>query len=185
MPFTRKLQTISAAAVLAASTIVAAPAEAGSFGLRGSGLIGGLALGLLAASAARGQGTSSQYEVYELPQEEVLEREVRIRRVEPRQPRQVRASRPPQVAPQRQTAGTGNWAAVVRSCGESLADATRPYGNTRVVLATTGEPKRGRDGSLSAPVDARLEYTRQGGREVRQARVTCRADARGRIVSYR
>jgi hypothetical protein len=42
---------------------------------------------------------------------------------------------------------------------------------------------RSPEGGIALPIDARVEYTREGRTQVRQARVTCRMDAVGRVVA--
>jgi hypothetical protein len=48
-----------------------------------------------------------------------------------------------------------------------------------------GREARTRSGSVDLPVIARIEYARDGKKQVRQARVTCKLDPKGRVVAFR
>jgi hypothetical protein len=72
---------------------------------------------------------------------------------------------------------------VVQACRQGIVAAARPYGVVRVDAASAGAARRGPGGDLIAPVEMRMVYARAGGYEARQARVTCRIDARtGRVA---
>ena len=60
--------------------------------------------------------------------------------------------------------------------------AAAPLGATRVEAASAGPQKRLRDGSVMAPVEMRILYSRLFEYEVRQATLTCKIDPRGKIV---
>jgi hypothetical protein len=79
----------------------------------------------------------------------------------------------------------GTPPAVVRACHEAIASAAAPLGAVRVRAASAGPLRRLRSGTLSAPVEVRIHYARQGGIEVRQARIRCRLDARGRVTEVK
>jgi hypothetical protein len=72
---------------------------------------------------------------------------------------------------------------ILAACRAALAEAAEPYGATKVDVAVTGAPRKSSDGGLSAPVEARIVYSRSGRVQVRQARVTCQFDAGGQVVA--
>jgi hypothetical protein len=71
----------------------------------------------------------------------------------------------------------------VRACGATLAASSRRYGGTKATVVGTGPLVRTENGNVTAPIKARLEFARQGGREVRQAGLLCRLNARGQVVA--
>lgn len=71
---------------------------------------------------------------------------------------------------------------VVRACRTAIASAAAPLGAVRVHAVSAG-PLRQRRGALTARIEVRIHYARQGGIEVRQARVGCRLDAAGRVTA--
>ncbi|MCF6099097.1 hypothetical protein [Mesorhizobium muleiense] len=72
--------------------------------------------------------------------------------------------------------------AVVRACRTAIASAATPLGAVLVHAVSAG-PLQQRRGALTAPIEVRIHYARQGGVEVRQARVGCRLDAAGRVTA--
>ncbi|SJM29420.1 hypothetical protein [Mesorhizobium delmotii] len=72
--------------------------------------------------------------------------------------------------------------AVVRACRTAIASAAAPLGAVRVHAVSAG-PLQQRRGALTARIEVRIHYARQGGIEVRQARVGCRLDAAGRVTA--
>ena len=74
---------------------------------------------------------------------------------------------------------------VVQSCRQSIVAAAVPYGAVYVDAASAGQPRRSATGILAAPIEVRIIYSRQGGREVRQSRTTCRLNATGTVVALR
>ncbi|UVK37853.1 helicase [Mesorhizobium sp. AR10] len=79
----------------------------------------------------------------------------------------------------------GTPPAVVRVCRQAIMSAATPLGAVRVDAASAGPVRRHRRGALTAPIEVRIDYARQGGIEVRQARVVCRLDAAGRVVAVK
>ncbi|WP_095089592.1 hypothetical protein [Mesorhizobium sophorae] len=77
----------------------------------------------------------------------------------------------------------GTPSAVVRVCRQAIMSAAKPLGAVRVYAASAGTLRRHRRGALTAPIEVRIDYARQGGIEVRQARVGCRLDAAGQVVA--
>nr|WP_198294157.1 hypothetical protein [Ensifer sp. BR816] len=76
--------------------------------------------------------------------------------------------------------GTG---AVVRVCLQAITSAALPLGAVRVRGASAGPLVAQRGGALTAPIAVRIEYARQGGAEVRQARVRCHLDSNGMVIA--
>ncbi|CDX21700.1 conserved exported hypothetical protein [Mesorhizobium sp. ORS 3324] len=76
----------------------------------------------------------------------------------------------------------GAPAAVVRACRAAITRAAMSLGAVRVYAASAG-PLRQRRGALTAPIEVRIAYKRQGGIEVRQARVDCRLDTAGKVTA--
>jgi hypothetical protein len=76
----------------------------------------------------------------------------------------------------------GTPAAVVRACRAAIMSAATPLGAVRVHAVSAGALRQ-RRGALTAPIEVRIDYARQGGIEVRRARVGCRLDAAGRVTA--
>nr|WP_246505795.1 hypothetical protein [Mesorhizobium silamurunense] len=76
----------------------------------------------------------------------------------------------------------GTPAAVVRACRAAIMTAAKPLGAVRVYAASAG-PSRQLQSGLNAPIAVRIDYERQGGIEVRQARVACRLNAAGMVTA--
>ena len=76
----------------------------------------------------------------------------------------------------------GTPAAVVRACRAAITFAATPLGAVRVQVVSAG-PSRQRRGGLAAPIAVRIDYERQGGLEIRQARVGCRLNAAGKVTA--
>jgi hypothetical protein len=64
-----------------------------------------------------------------------------------------------------------------------IAAGAMPLGAVQVDAVSAGAPTLSRGGILGAPIEARIVYARGGAMQVREARVTCRLDARGRVVA--
>jgi hypothetical protein len=77
----------------------------------------------------------------------------------------------------------GTPSAVVRVCRSAIVSAATPHGAVRVQAVSAGPLSRQRRGALTAPVEVRIDYARQGGIEVRRARIRCRLDAAGRVMA--
>lgn len=77
----------------------------------------------------------------------------------------------------------GTPLAIVQSCRNALVSGASSYGATQVDVASSGRTARLKDGSLSAPIEARIVFQRGSRVQVRQARVTCRLDATGRMLA--
>jgi hypothetical protein len=78
-------------------------------------------------------------------------------------------------------AAPGTPLAAVASCRNAIAKAATRYGAVYVSAASAGAPRRaGR--SITAPIEARVVYERNGGAQARQSLISCRLDARGRVI---
>ena len=58
-----------------------------------------------------------------------------------------------------------------------------PYDPVRVEAVPAGSVGKHRKGGMVAPLFVRITYARQGGYEVRKARVKCTLDASGQVAS--
>lgn len=182
----------SLAAVAAAGLVAAAgPAEAGAL-QRGflPGLIGGFALGAFAAAAQAAHQQSAleafnPNDLESLPEWDEGSTEILdARPSERRRPRQVprfeRKATASRMAPSLRAVSSA-----VASCRRSLESSSRRFGAVTVRVADAGPQTRGRDGAVEIPLTARIAYARKGQTQVRQARVTCELDGRGRVLAFR
>ena len=153
-------------------------------------LVGGLALGALAAQA-RGPGQGHGPGVIWLPEEiEDGASQRKVRRAAPLKPRREaghlsspapkRATLPR--ASSRVTADRTAPGPIVQACRQTLLASSRSYGGTKATAVSAGPLSRSKQGT-AAPINARLEFARQGGTEVREAKVLCRLNAHGRVVA--
>ncbi len=62
---------------------------------------------------------------------------------------------------------------LLRACRQAIVGAARPYGAVRVSAASAGLPRVRQRGALAVPIDARIQYRRQGGIEIRRATISC------------
>jgi hypothetical protein len=76
--------------------------------------------------------------------------------------------------------GTPN--SVVRTCRRAVETAAGPYGAISVSAKSSGSMSRLNGGLVSAPIYVRIKYRRQGGLEVREARIRCKLDTAGKVV---
>lgn len=194
---------LSAVALSVSLLAVAVPAEAGFRGFRsgpavgfgfghssvggalGAGLVGGLALGLLAHAQRQPTGLAfaPAPEAYFGPEEEVIEEVWRT----PRTVRPAPTRRDLRRAPSRAdspAARTARPSAVINACSSAIVKAAKAYGDTRVSAASAGPVLRDQQGR-SVNVNARIEYRRGTRTEVRSARVNCRLDPNGHVVAIR
>ncbi len=75
----------------------------------------------------------------------------------------------------------GTPAAVVRACAAAVGSAAAPFGVVSVRARSAGSLRRLSQGAISAPILIRIHYARQGGPEIRQARIRCHLDASGKV----
>jgi len=78
----------------------------------------------------------------------------------------------------------GTPIAVVQACRSAVMSAAKPLGAIRVRAASAGALRK-RRGAISAPINVRVDYARQGGIEVRQAKVNCSLDRAGRVTGIK
>jgi hypothetical protein len=71
---------------------------------------------------------------------------------------------------------------MVRACRGAIETAAAPYGAVTVSAKSSGSVRRLKGGMVSAPIHVRIKYQRQGGPEIRQARIKCQLDAAGTVV---
>jgi hypothetical protein len=71
---------------------------------------------------------------------------------------------------------------VVDACHAAIASAALPYGAVAVDVVSSGKGTKTK-GGLAAPVEARIVYSVDCRRQVRQARVSCRLNAAGQVVA--
>ncbi len=72
---------------------------------------------------------------------------------------------------------------VVRVCRQAIEFAARPLGAVNVRAASAGPLSRQRRGAITAPLHVRIDYERQGGIDVREARIRCHLDVAGRVIA--
>lgn len=72
--------------------------------------------------------------------------------------------------------------AIVRACRGAVETAADPYGAVDVSAKSSGSLRRLDGGLVSAPIYVRIKYQREGGAEVRQARIKCQLTAAGKVV---
>jgi hypothetical protein len=71
----------------------------------------------------------------------------------------------------------------VARCGDFVTAQARELGSDEVSVSGVGPEVRSPDGAVSVLIKARIGYARDGKKQVRQARVTCRIDPGGRVVA--
>jgi hypothetical protein len=71
----------------------------------------------------------------------------------------------------------------VARCGDFLTAQARELGSEEVSVSGAGPEVRSPDGAVAVLINARIGYAREGKKQVRQARVTCRIDPGGRVVA--
>jgi hypothetical protein len=79
-------------------------------------------------------------------------------------------------------AAPGTLLATVASCRNAIAKAATRYGAVYVSAASAGATKRSGRG-VTAPIETRIVYSRNGGSQARQSLISCRLNAAGRVVS--
>ena len=185
-------KSLVAATVAAGVLTAAAPAEAQSL-RRGflPGLMGGLAIAAMAASTQAAQqqgGALYSLDPADLDDDVYWTEGPSAVRVAGQPTRRI--SRAPlrpaprsKAQPQAQAPRVGSG--VVERCKASLALNARALGSVAVNVKEAGRETRARGGSVNLPVVARIEYVREGRKQVRQARVTCKINPEGRVVAFR
>ena len=188
-------KSLVAATVAAGVLAVAVPAEAQSL-RRGflPGLMGGLAIAAMAASAQAAQQQGSPlYAVAPADLDDPGYWSGSPSVVTPRQPvRRISGASTLRATPRATVRAKAPVARVAQAgpgvvdrCKASLALNARALGSVAVNVKEAGREARTRSGSVDLPVIARIEYARDGKKQVRQARVTCRLNTEGRVVAFR
>ena len=185
-------KSLVAATVAAGVLTAAAPAEAQSL-RRGflPGLMGGLAIAAMAASAQAAQqqgGALYSLDPADLDDDVYWTEGPSAVRVAGQPTRRISRAplRPaPRSTAQPQAQAPRVGSGVVERCKASLALNARALGSVAVNVKEAGRETRARGGSVDLPVVARIEYVREGRKQVRQARVTCKINPEGRVVAFR
>jgi hypothetical protein len=71
----------------------------------------------------------------------------------------------------------------VDACRNTIATQVTPYGAIQVEVVSAGPLRAVQQGGTNAPIEARIIYARADHVQVRQARITCRLNAQGRVVA--
>jgi hypothetical protein len=172
-------------AVAAATGLAGAAMPAEALDMRRGflpGLIGGFALGAFAAEAHAAPHRSALQGFVPNDFESAPEWEVgpvEILRTVPAERRRVRPRRERAEQPSRAASRS------LENCRDSLASSSRRFGSVTVRVADAGPATRGRGGAVEIPITARIAYTHKGQTQVRQARVVCELDRRGRVLAFR
>lgn len=74
---------------------------------------------------------------------------------------------------------------IVSSCRESIITAARPHGVVHVDASSVGLLREDASGMRAAPLEVRVIYANERGREMRQSRITCLLDRVGTVVALR
>jgi hypothetical protein len=158
-------------------SVNAAPAEAGPRGFGGAlaaGIIGGIAVNMIAA-AAEAQALQRGPIYAALPEFGGSE--------SMRAPARLASKRAARMLPRELQSKRADPPSPVNACRDYLTSASRPYGSVRVTAESAGRAVQATDGATSVPVRATVEYARQGRSQVRKAVVTCEINAKGQAVA--
>jgi hypothetical protein len=74
---------------------------------------------------------------------------------------------------------------IVQACRHAIIEAARPHGVVHVDASSIGMMRNDASGALSAPLEVRVIYASENGRETRQSRISCRLDGAGTVVALR
>jgi enoyl-[acyl-carrier-protein] reductase (NADH) len=72
--------------------------------------------------------------------------------------------------------------AMVTACRNGIVEAAIPHGAVRVDAVSAGSIRTSADGQI-APLVVRIVYDRQGGYEIREAKVNCALDPAGAVTA--
>jgi hypothetical protein len=81
-------------------------------------------------------------------------------------------------------ARVGVLPALVRTCRTAIASSASRLGATKVEAVSAGRQRQMGE-LVHAPLYVRIQYARQGGPEIRQAKVSCRVNTAGQVVAVR
>lgn len=186
------MKKILVAATVATGVLAAAaPAEAQSLRRGGflPGLMGGLAIAAMAASAQAAQQQGGPFYSVAPADHDVEWRDdppaVSVARQPTRRISRAPLRPAPRSKPQAQAQAPRVGSGVVERCKASLALNARALGSVAVNVKEVGRETRARGGLVDLPVVARIEYVREGRKQVRQARVTCKLSPDGQVVAFR
>lgn len=71
----------------------------------------------------------------------------------------------------------------VQACRSGIIQGAMPYDPVRIDAVSAGNVQRMKGGGEIAPLVVRIVYDRQGGYEIREAKVNCQLNAEGRVVA--
>jgi hypothetical protein len=100
-----------------------------------------------------------------------------------RQERSGQSLPEPPAAPRISVPELGPSSDAIAKCGDFLTAQARQLGSEEVSVTNAGPEVRGPDGTVALSINARIEYARDGKKQIRQARVTCWIDPGGRVVA--
>ena len=80
-------------------------------------------------------------------------------------------------------AGAGVPTEIVAACREGILRGAEAYDPVKVDVVAAGYVQRLGEGGQVAPLVVRIVYDRQGGYEIREARVSCHVDALGNAIA--
>jgi hypothetical protein len=72
---------------------------------------------------------------------------------------------------------------IVTGCRNGIIQAAMPYGPVQVDAVSAGTMQPRANGGAIAPLVVRIVYDRQGGYEVREAKVACHVDQQGTVIA--
>ena len=172
-----------AAAILGLGVMTAAaPAQAGGLGTGFlAGLIGGAALGALGAPAYGYQGDGYGFSGVpaDLGAPVYVDAPRSVRRPSRRGREQPGRSSTPRLD------RAARYSSEIARCRELLRSRARELGAVNVTVSSAGSEVRGRHGGVELPLNARIEYARNGKKQVRQAHVRCSMNTDGQVVALR
>ena len=71
----------------------------------------------------------------------------------------------------------------VAACRNGIIEGAMPYDPVRIDAVSAGNVQRIEGGGEIAPLMVRIVYDRQGGYEIREAKVNCQLSAQGAVVA--
>jgi hypothetical protein len=74
-------------------------------------------------------------------------------------------------------------AGTVTACRNGIIQGARPHDPVRIDAVSAGNVQQMQGGGAIAPLMVRIVYDRQGGYEIREARVDCQLNAEGAVLA--
>ena len=71
----------------------------------------------------------------------------------------------------------------VAACRNGIIRGAKPHDPVRIDAVSAGNVQRIKGGGQIAPLVVRIVYDRQGGYEIREAKVNCQLNAKGAVVA--